>query len=295
MTAKTISLPSLPTGLTLSVKVRNPLTLALLETVALTEGSGDAVSVYTGTMTGAHAGQLLFEIIVSGVVFEKRLRTITDTAATFIILTELEERANDGRGAHLVTITVTDEADNPLENAQVRLTSGILGGTRATNPSGVAQFSLNSATYDVTITCPGYAGTVTTLVVAGVTPVTYELASTVVSLPEDPGLATGILIVLNEDAEPEADVEVNIQLTSGPGVAGFALDTKVRTETSVETGQVEFTRLIHGATYAVWSGSETPENTTPYSVRSRSTRKVFTVPVAESFNIAEFLRLDAEV
>lgn len=295
MTAKTIKLPSLPTGLSLSVKVRNPMTLAVLETVALTEGTGDELSVYTGTISGAHAGQLLFDVIVSGVVIEKRLRTIIDTAATFIILTELEERANAGRGANLVTITVTDEDDNELENAEVRLTSGVLGGLGTTLDDGIVKLSLNSATYDVTISCPGYAGTVTTLVVAGPTSITYQLASLVVSLPENPGLATGILIALDEEANPEQNIQINLQLVGGRGVAGFSLDTKVRTEITDANGKVEFTRLIHGATYAVYSGSEAPESGPPYSVRSRSSRKVFTVPVASTFNIAELLRLDAEV
>lgn len=295
MTAKTIVLPSLPSGLSISVKVRNPMTLAVLETVALTAGSGDDTSVYTGTVTGAHAGQLLFEVLVSGVVFTHRLRTITDTAATFIILTELEERANHGRGANLVTITITDEDDNPLENAEVRLTSGVLGGLGTTLTDGIVKLSLNAATYDVTITCPGYAGTVTTLVVSGTTSITYELASLVVTLPEDPGLATGILIALDEEANPEEGIDINLQLVRGPGVAGYSLDMKVRTETTDGDGKVEFTRLIHGATYAVYSGSEAPEVSTPYSVRSRSSRMSFTVPVASSFNIAELLRLDAEV
>jgi len=294
MTAKTIKLPSLPTGLTLSVNVRNPTTLALLETVALTAGSGDDASIYTGTITGAHAGQLLFDVLVSGQVFQTRIRTITDTAATFIILTELEERANHGRGANPVTITITDEAENPLENAEVRLTSGVLGGLGTSDADGIVELSLNAATYDVTITCPGYAGTVTTLVVSGTTAITYELTSLVVTLPEDPGLATGILIALDEEANPEIGIEFNLQLVRGPGVSGYSLDTKVRTETTDGDGKVEFTRLIHGATYAVYSGSEAPEVSTPYSVRSRSSRKTFTVPVASSFNIAELLRLDAE-
>lgn len=295
MTAKTIKLPSLPTGLTLSVNVRNPTTLALLETVGLTEGSTDQLSVYTGTVTGAHAGQLLFDVLVSGVVIETRIRTITDTAATFVILTELEERANNGRGANAVTITVTDDEDNPLENAELRAVSGALIGEGVTNSSGVVILALSSATYTITITCPGHQGRVVSLVVSGTTAITYELTPHSVTPPSAPGLATGVLIALDEDAQPEAGVEINIQLISGRNVAGFSLDQKIRTETTDSEGMVEFTNLIQGARYTVWSGEVAPTNPVPFAVRGRSNKATFTVPAVSSFNIAEFLRLDSEV
>lgn len=293
MTAKTIKVPCLPSGLTVSCKVRNLSTLAVLETVSLTAGSGDDVSVYTGTVTGSHAGQLLFDLLVSGVVFQSRIRTIQDVAETFVILTELERIANNGRGAHPVALTVTDGTDE-LENATVRVSIGVLGASDDTDADGIVNFALNSGTYTVTITLPGFEPLVETLVVSGSTTHTYELTAQTVTPPASPLVSTGILKTLDEEAQPEADVDVFVQLVSGRGVAGFSLDKKIRTATSDAFGDVEFPNLIRGATYAVWSGETATEAASPFAVRSSSTRNTFTVPNSDSFNIAEFTRLDAE-
>lgn len=293
MTAKTIKVPSLPAGLTVSCKVRHISTLAVLETVALTAGSGDDTSVYTGTVTGAHAGQLLFDLIVSGVVIESRIRTIRDVAETFVILTELDRLHNAGRGANPVTITVTDGTD-AIENATVRVTAGSLSAADDTDADGEVIFSLNNATYSVTITLPGFESFVGSLVVSGTTSDTFELTAQTVTPPASPLVSTGILKVLDEEAQPEADVDVYLQLVSGRGVAGFALDKKIRTATSDASGDLQFPNLIRGATYAVWSGEGAIEAASPFAVRSSSARNTFTVPNSDSFNIAEFLRLDAE-
>jgi hypothetical protein len=295
MTAKTIKLPSLTAGLTLTCLVRNPTTLALLETVALTAGSGDDASVYTGTVTGAHAGQLLFEVLVSGVVLEKRLRTITDTAATFVILTELEERANNGRGAHPVTITITDLDDEPLENADIRVVSGILGGSGITDEDGEKVFALNSATYAVTITCSGFEGLTEELVISGTTAITYQLTPRTITAPTVPGMATGVLVALDELLYVEPGVDVNLQLVAGRGVAGFSLDQKIRTLTTDSEGMVQFTRLAHGAKYAVWTGPIVEASASPFTSRGRSGKVTFTVPAVDSFSINEILRTDPEV
>lgn len=294
MTAKTIKLPSLPTGLTLSVKVRNISTLAVLETVTLTEGTSDQVSVYSGTITGAHAGQLLFDVIVSGVVLEKRVRTIQDTAGPWIILTEMDQLASDGRGANLVTITVND-GTNPLENAIVRVAAGVLSESKPTNASGVATFSLNSATYTVTITLAGYSSTVATLVVSGATPITYSLTAIAVTPPDSPLVATGSLLVLDENNNPEVSVPHSLQMVAGPGVSGYSLDTKIRTANSNGSGIVTFTRLRRGATYSIWRGPNADTfDSSAFVAQPAAERKTFVVPNADTFNITEVLGLDAE-
>lgn len=294
MTAKTIKLPSLPSGLSLTCKVRDLSTLAVLETVTLTEGTSDQLTVYTGTVTGAHAGQLLFEILVSGVVFQSRIRTIQDVAATFVILTELEQLRNDGRGANLVTITVTDGTD-PLENAIVRVASGVLSESSLTNVDGEVQFSLSNATYTVTIERAGYESEVASLVVAGTTTEEYELTAIVVTPPASPSVSTGSMLVLDENNDPESGISISLQLTEGPGTAGYSLDTKIRTEVSNGSGMVEFTKLRRGATYSIWRG---PANDTfsasAFVTQPAATRRTFVVPNTGTFNIAEVLGLDAE-
>lgn len=294
MTAKTIKVPSLPTGLTVSCIVRNLSTLAVLETVSLTAGSGDDASVYTGTVTGAHAGQLLFDLLVSGQVFQSRIRTIQDVAATFVILTELERIKSDGRGANLVTITVTDGTD-PLENAKVRVASGVLSEDDLTDVDGEVPFSLGNATYTVTIERAGYESHVASLVVSGTTTAEYELTAIVITPPASPSVATGSLLVLDEMNDPEEGISISLQLTAGPGTAGYALDTKIRTGVSDVNGMVEFTGLRRGATYSLWRG---PANDTfsasAFVTQPAATRTTFVVPNTGTFNIAEVLGLDAE-
>lgn len=71
----------------LTARVRNKDTLAVLETFDL---SDDALTYYTGDVTGSHSGQLLFEILLNGVLMESRVRTIQDTVGPFTISSELE-------------------------------------------------------------------------------------------------------------------------------------------------------------------------------------------------------------
>ena len=294
MTAKTIAFPSLPSGLTLTCKLRNLSTLAVLETVSLTAGSGDDVSVYSGTVTGAHAGQLLFELLVSGVVFQSRIRTIQDIAATFVILTELERLKSDGRGANLVTITVTDGTDS-IENAIVRVASGVLNESDVTDVDGEVQFALGNATYTVTIERAGYESEVASLVVSGTTSEEYELTALVVTPPASPSVATGSMLVLDEFNEPEVGVSISLQMTEGPGTAGYSLDTKIRTEVSDGDGMVEFIKLRRGATYSLWRGPAADTfSASAFVTQPAATRKTFVVPNTGTFNIAEILGLDAE-
>lgn len=294
MTAKTIKFPSLPTGLSLTCKLRNLSTLAVLETVTLTEGTSDQVSVYTGTVTGAHAGQLLFELLVSGVVFQSRIRTIQDVAATFVILTELEQIKSNGHGPNLVTITVTDGTDG-LENAKVRVATGVLNESGDTDVDGEVQFALSNATYTVTIERAGYESHVASLVVSADTTTEYELTALIVTPPASPSVATGSMLVLDEFNEPEEGISISLQMTEGPGTAGYSLDTKVRTEVSNGSGMVQFVKLRRGATYSLWRGPANDTfSTSAFVSQPAATRKTFVVPNADTFNIAEVLGLDVE-
>ena len=93
MTATAIKIPDLPTGLTLSVKLLNMTSLAVLDTVTLTE-SGES---YNGNVAAAIAGQFLFKILSGTALVGSRIRTIADDAGPYVILTELEQLASDGR------------------------------------------------------------------------------------------------------------------------------------------------------------------------------------------------------
>lgn len=75
-----------PSGLTLFADVRHPTTLAILETVSLTEASG----VYSGTVVSAVSGLHLFVVRNATLVFDVVARTIEDTLGPFTIAHGLE-------------------------------------------------------------------------------------------------------------------------------------------------------------------------------------------------------------
>ena len=102
-------------------------------------------------------------------------------------------------------------------------------------------------------------------------------------------------MVLDENNDPEEGISISLQLTEGPGTAGYSLDTKIRTEVSNGSGIVQFTKLRRGATYSVWRGpADDTFSASAFVVQSAATRKTFVVPDADSFNIAEVLGLDVE-
>lgn len=74
--------------------------------------------------------------------------------------------ANAGTGAYAITVTVTDGTD-PLQSAIVRVTNGITSIAQTTDASGNASFSLDAATWTVTVTKSGYSFTPTTRTVTG--------------------------------------------------------------------------------------------------------------------------------
>jgi len=291
MTAKTIKLPALPAGLTITVQVRNISTLTVLETVACTEASG----VYTGTIAGAHAGQLLFVILSSGLVLQSRVRTIQDVAATFVILTELEELAAVDTGPSALTLTITDGVD-PVAGATIRVSGPGIVRTKTSNGSGVVLFALADEDYDVVVTKPGFDSEYVVVTVLGTTSQTIALTEVAVTPPASVYLSTGIGLVLNQLGVFEVGVSVSIQLESGPGTAGYILDQKIRTDVSDAAGLVEFPGMIRGATYAVWRGVGTADaGAGPFSTDPLYTRKSFVVPNTDTFSLAEALGIDAEV
>lgn len=296
MTAKTIKFTSLPTGLTMSCVVRNPLTAAVLESLSLTAGGGADASVYSGTITGAHAGQLLFELVVSSQVFESRVRTIQDSAGPWVIPAGMESVPVDHQGAYTIDLLVTDDESEPLEGAKLRISSGVLSWTRTTNADGEASIPLNAGTYSVGITHPGYDSLLDDIVVSAADEFPFELTPTVVVPASEAGMATGWMIIYDENNEPEADVVFNIQQIAGPGTAGRSPDGKIRSETSDSNGVVSFTNLAHGSRYTAWRGpDEDIFDASAFVAQPQSERKEFTVPVADNFNIPEVLGTDAEV
>lgn len=290
MASTPIKIPDLPTGLTLTCKVVHPTSMSVLATVTLTE-SGES---YNGTVTATIAGQFIFKIFAGTTLVGSRLRTIEDTTATFIIMTELEERASDGRGQYMTTITVTDGTD-PIEAALVRVSGNGVEASRTTNSSGVAKFVLDNGTYDVALIASGFASSVEELVVSGTSSDSYAMTGLSITPPADASVATGIMVVYDEEGNVEEGVPISIQLVSGPGTAGYGYDTKARTEISDGDGLVQFTGMIRGATYRVWRGAAAgTASASIFATRSAGANSTIVVPNLSSFNLPEIIGLDAE-
>jgi hypothetical protein len=156
-------------------------------------------------------------------------------------------------GARTVTITVDDGTD-PLENAVVRLTSGATTWRKITDPDGLAVFSIDDATWEVSVTRGSdYTGITDTLVVADDVAETYSLDA--ISLtPSTPPEITAYLTAIDNNGIVQAGVEVSIQYVKPHGT-GTAFDGTLRTETSDVNGLVQFTGLVVGATYRLSRGA----------------------------------------
>ncbi len=182
-----------------------------------------------------------------------------------------------GTGARSVTITVDDGTD-PLENATVRFAEGGNTYAGASNVSGVIAFSLDDATYAVTIAKAGYTFTPTTRVVDGTETQTYSMAAVSIDAPPNASTTTGVMTVYDEEGVVEESVSVSVQIVEGPGTDGIGYDSTEWTETSNGSGVVQFAGLIHGARYKIWRGSSKP------------LAQTFTAPTSgDSFDLAEVI------
>lgn len=140
-----------------------------------------------------------------------------------------------GSGAYVVTVTVTDGA-SPLQNAAVRLTEGVNSYTATTDAAGVATFSLDAATYTLSITKPGYQFVPDEIDVGGEGNHDAEMSATVIPAPSSPTQVVVYWTALNEHGEPEEGVSFAVLLSSGPGTAGLSHDQSVVIVTSAANG-----------------------------------------------------------
>ena len=182
-----------------------------------------------------------------------------------------------GTGARTVAITVT--VDSVLqEGAKVRVTKGVETYIVATNVSGVATFNLDDGTWTIAITAPFATFAGASLVVDADATQTYDMDAVHLS-PSDPDKVTAYYLCLDENGDPEAGVEVRMQVkeaSAGLGVVdGLAIGDPPRTATSDANGMASFVNVIPGYVYIVSCGSnrqhmvEIPQNAdTPFPLRS---------------------------
>jgi len=154
-------------------------------------------------------------------------------------------------GARVVDITVTDTLAVPLENAIVRVTQGAESYVLTSNVDGEVSFSLDDATWTVSITKPGYRFTPTTLVVDGSDTISYSMTQVVIT-PSDPGLITGYTTCYDNEGVVESGVTIYLQQIEPVTGSGIAYDGDARSSVSNSEGVAEFTGLFLGGRYYVY-------------------------------------------
>jgi len=167
------------------------------------------------------------------------------------IYSEVSGSGAASTGARVVNITVTDGNSDPLENALVRVTQGMEYCGLESRADGTLSFSLDDATWTVSITKPGYRFVPITLVVDGNKTISYSISQVSIT-PSDPGLITGYLVCYDNEGAVESGVSVYLQQIEPVTGSGIAYDGDVRSAISNGEGVAEFTGLFLGGRYYVY-------------------------------------------
>ncbi len=223
--------------------------------VVQTDSSG-----YIKVSNGTGTGQISLSSGIPAVNVTKINGTnAASTSGKFWVLatdgTSLSSSSGAGTGARSVTPTVNDGTD-PIENAIVRFTEGVNTYTSTTDASGVCDpaFSLDDATYTVTISKPGYSFAPTTQVVDGTESPTYSMTAVTISAPDDPGLCRCYTYTKDRNGAVAGSVTVLYQIVSGPGMAGLSHPVTSGSVTSdAVTGKAEFD-VYKGSTIKIKRG-----------------------------------------
>lgn len=167
-------------------------------------------------------------------------------ASPQVIVDLVNTHTGTGSGAYAVTVTVNDGV-SPLENARVRFTEGANTFTGLTNASGVITFSLDAATYTISITKANYSFTPASQVVTISVSLTKSMTVVVVPLPSPsaPELCVVAGTLIEPDGTPLADTDVTFRLVTSRNATstGQVVQTTVFTATTDDDGYLELELL----------------------------------------------------
>lgn len=163
-----------------------------------------------------------------------------------------------GVGAFVVTITIKDNLNVPIQNANVSLYR--TGDQRhgVTNVNGQVVFNSDAVTWtNVAIVASGYTFAAASLTVTANTNVTYSGVPIVPILPPLTNQQVHVqAYVFNEYGVLENGVLVNTKMIQPSTLSGI-FDKKKATFASIG-GIVTLTNLFQGAWYDIWRGRSTP-------------------------------------
>lgn len=153
-----------------------------------------------------------------------------------------------GSGAFAITVTVTDGV-SPIQGALVRLSrtgQSLIGQTDA---SGVASFSVDAATYTLSVTMLGYQYTPTTQVISASGNINVVMTLESIPLPPTSIQSTGFLYTYDAQGAIVSAVTITFEMISGPnGGSGQSFSDASFSATSDTSGLLTV-ELAKGATY----------------------------------------------
>jgi hypothetical protein len=142
----------------------------------------------------------------------KQEEIISDIAVLSLAVDALTP--TDGGGDNVVTVTITDENDDPLEAATVTAREGVNSFRRTTDANGECVFLLSNATWELSPRKDGYdPGAATSLVVNGTEAITITMAAPEIALPSDPSFCTVAGTLTSGDGEPIVAERVEFYLS----------------------------------------------------------------------------------
>jgi hypothetical protein len=162
-----------------------------------------------------------------------------------------------GAGARLVSLTVLDNLASPIQSATVRVSRSGQTFSAQTNASGIASFSLDDATWTVSITSPGYSFSPVSLVVGGTVSQTYSMTQIA---PTPPALFTGLCNVQFSVIHlgmpvPNASVVATLE-EENPTVDNYLISRQVTSGVTDANGNcvltmVQFGQFTRGGVYRI--------------------------------------------
>lgn len=144
--------------------------------------------------------------------------------------------SGSGTGAYAITVTVND-GSTALQNVNVRAVEGINAFTALTDASGQVSFSLDAATYTLTLTKDGYSYTPTSKTVTGSHTGTLNAihSMSLITAPTATGTQSACSIyTYDEHGALKAGVVINFRVLNPPGAGSY--NTAVISATSNVSG-----------------------------------------------------------
>jgi hypothetical protein len=149
---------------------------------------------------------------------------LIQSAASTVVVSESGGGGGGGgsppTGARAVSIVVKSISGSPIENACVRLHRVGYSYPEKTNVLGIADFSVDDATYIVSITAAGHSFTPTNLTVNQNTTQEYSMPETTPPLPTQPGLCNVLFSVTHLGQPVEGAIVVAKIEDANPTVNG---------------------------------------------------------------------------